>query len=328
MSNEILKARGNPIAAQMAALQSVMNQYQTVNSIQPQLSAEISTMKWLYSVMNKGEDAMMDMHVPTRLTGDTGQNSAGGGATMGGPPSPPPSPPRRPPPPMAPPPPVAGAVPFPTPPPTPLPPTRISTPMISTTPTPGHVPIFFPDTNLGMENGKRPRTAPPLPPVKTKIPPPRTQPGSTVPSPTALREPLPNPPWNQMESDEDESEPMLNAAEKDGPSSDAVPASSAISSDTAQPVPEEATSAPSYDIERDYDPTLPDYDGMQPPDFQDYIDRQDELILEYGQLGFYQLLQSRKRPDLNELNAYINHYSDLPPYQNKNKNERKSRWGW
>jgi hypothetical protein len=53
---------------QVAAMQSAINQYEQVTNVMPQLSAEISTLQWLYSVMNKGEGAMniMNMNVPER----------------------------------------------------------------------------------------------------------------------------------------------------------------------------------------------------------------------------------------------------------------------
>ena len=53
---------------QVAALAASRNQYDQVTSVMPQLSAEISTLQWLYSVMNKGERAMsiMNMNIPER----------------------------------------------------------------------------------------------------------------------------------------------------------------------------------------------------------------------------------------------------------------------
>jgi len=56
---------------QVAALEAVIQQYNQINQIMPQLSAEISTMQWLYSVLNRGEGVMaaMNMNVPIRATG-------------------------------------------------------------------------------------------------------------------------------------------------------------------------------------------------------------------------------------------------------------------
>lgn len=53
---------------QVAALQASMYQYDQVTNVMPQLSAEMSTLDWLYSVMNKGEGAMnaMNVNIPIR----------------------------------------------------------------------------------------------------------------------------------------------------------------------------------------------------------------------------------------------------------------------
>lgn len=67
-SNRMIEMRGNPIMKQVAALQASMNQYDQVTNVLPQLSAEMSTLDWLYSVMNKGEGAMnaMNVNIPIR----------------------------------------------------------------------------------------------------------------------------------------------------------------------------------------------------------------------------------------------------------------------
>lgn len=63
-----VKIRGNPLMKQLAALEASRLQYDQVTNVMPQLSAEINTLSWLYSVMNKGEGAMavMNMNVPER----------------------------------------------------------------------------------------------------------------------------------------------------------------------------------------------------------------------------------------------------------------------
>lgn len=69
--SEYLKARGNPLMRQLAALEASRLQYDQVTNVMPQLSAEVSTMQWLYSVMNKGEGAMavMNLNVAERVKG-------------------------------------------------------------------------------------------------------------------------------------------------------------------------------------------------------------------------------------------------------------------
>ncbi len=69
--SEFLKARANPLMKQLAALEASKLQYDQVTNVMPQLSAEISTMQWLYSVMNKGEGAMavMNMNIAERAQG-------------------------------------------------------------------------------------------------------------------------------------------------------------------------------------------------------------------------------------------------------------------
>jgi len=56
---------------QVAALQSAIQQYEEINSVLPPLQAEVSTLQWLYSVLNKGEGVMaaMNMNIPVRATG-------------------------------------------------------------------------------------------------------------------------------------------------------------------------------------------------------------------------------------------------------------------
>lgn len=68
-NREVLELRGSPIMAQMAGLQSAINQYNQINSVMPQLQAEISTLQWLYSVMNKGELALqsLNQNIPIRI---------------------------------------------------------------------------------------------------------------------------------------------------------------------------------------------------------------------------------------------------------------------
>jgi hypothetical protein len=66
-----VKVRGHPLMKQLAALEASRLQYDQVTNVMPQLSAEINTLTWLYSVMNKGEGTMavMNMNVPERAKG-------------------------------------------------------------------------------------------------------------------------------------------------------------------------------------------------------------------------------------------------------------------
>lgn len=68
-NRDVLELRGNPIMSQVAALQSAVNQYNQINSVMPQLQAEVSTLQWLYTVMNKGESQLMAMNqnMPIRV---------------------------------------------------------------------------------------------------------------------------------------------------------------------------------------------------------------------------------------------------------------------
>jgi hypothetical protein len=63
-----LEERANPLMAQVAALQSSINQYEQINSVMPQLQAEVSTLRWLYSVLNRGEQQMaaLGQNIPMR----------------------------------------------------------------------------------------------------------------------------------------------------------------------------------------------------------------------------------------------------------------------
>lgn len=66
-----LEERASPIMGQVAALQASINQYEQINSVMPQLQAEVSTLRWLYSVLNKGEQQMaaMGQNIPRRAKG-------------------------------------------------------------------------------------------------------------------------------------------------------------------------------------------------------------------------------------------------------------------